>query len=94
MLNRCYMCKGEEKTSDHSLLHCLKARILWQPIFALFGVEWVMHSLVGKKKRKRLGGCSFMLFWTIWRERNRRALENCESFDHSFKSSFLYLFWD
>ena len=48
------MCKGEEKTSDHSLLHCLKARILWQPIFALFGVEWVMHSLVGKKKGKGL----------------------------------------
>ena len=53
MLNRCYMCKGEEKTSDHSLLHCLKARILWQPIFALFGVEWVMHSLVGKKKKEK-----------------------------------------
>ena len=32
--------------SDYILLHCPKARILWQLIFALFGVQWVVHSLV------------------------------------------------
>ena len=36
MPNRCYMCKEEEKASDHVLLHYLKARILWQLSFALF----------------------------------------------------------
>ena len=38
------MCKEEEETSDHILLHCLKAHILWQLIFVLFDVQWVMHS--------------------------------------------------
>ncbi|RVW55322.1 hypothetical protein CK203_089055 [Vitis vinifera] len=46
MPNRCYMCKEEEEMSIHILLHCLKAHILWQLIFALFGVHWVMHSSV------------------------------------------------
>nr|CAN61601.1 hypothetical protein VITISV_013027 [Vitis vinifera] len=36
---RCYMCKEEEETSDHILLHCPKALILWQLVFALFGVQ-------------------------------------------------------
>ena len=46
MPNRCYMCKEEEEMSDHILLHCPKTHILWQLIFALFGVQWVMHSSV------------------------------------------------
>ena len=27
--NRCYLCKEEEETSDHILIHCLKAHLLW-----------------------------------------------------------------
>ena len=74
MHNRCYMCKEEEETSDNILLHCSKARILWQLIFALFDVRWVMNSLVRrlielrrffrwlKKKEKGLENCFFMPF--------------------------------
>ena len=66
MSNRCYMCKAKEETRNHILLHCLKASILWQMVFALFHVQCVMHSfvrgvflswsglLIGKKG-KRLG---------------------------------------
>ena len=46
MPNGCYMCKEEEETRVHILLHCPKARILWQLLFALFSVQWVMHSSV------------------------------------------------
>lgn len=64
--NRCYMCKVEEETSDHFLLHCSKSHILWLLIYALSGVQWVMDSLVKGvilsyyesfvgKKEKRLG---------------------------------------
>ena len=106
MPNRCYMCKEEEDTSVHILLHCPKARILWQLIFALFGVHWVMHSLVrglllswggfpvGRKRKKAWKVAPLCLFWSVWRERNRRAFENCECSYHSLKSYFLYLFWD
>ena len=38
MPNRCYMCKAGEETRDHILLHCPKASILWQLVFALFHV--------------------------------------------------------
>ena len=62
--NRCYLCKEEEETSDHILIHCSKARLLWQLIFALFGIQWVLScsirevllswhgSFVGKKGKK------------------------------------------
>ena len=40
------MCKEEEKVVDYVLPHCLKADFLWQLIYALFGVQWVMHSSV------------------------------------------------
>ena len=51
-------------------------------------------SLVAKKRRKVWNIASLCLFWSIWRERNRRTFENCESLDQTIKSSFLYLFWD
>ncbi|RVW48467.1 hypothetical protein CK203_088310 [Vitis vinifera] len=50
--NRCFLCKYEEETTDHLLLFCEKARMLWLLIFSLFGVQWVMHSSV---KRNLLG---------------------------------------
>ena len=34
------------------------------------------------------------LFWTILRERNRRAFDNCETMDQLIKKKNLYLFWD
>ena len=48
MPNRCYMCKNEEESIDHLLLHCPKVSILWQPVFSLFGIVWVMHSTIRK----------------------------------------------
>ena len=106
MPNRCYMSKEEEETSVHILLHCSKACILWQLIFPLFGVQWAMHSSVkgfllswggfpvGRKRKKAWKVALLCLFWSIWRERNRRVFEKCECSNHSLKSSFLYIFWD
>ncbi|RVX07383.1 putative ribonuclease H protein [Vitis vinifera] len=62
--SRCFLCKHKEETTDHLLLFCEKARMLWLLIFSLFGVQWVMHStvknhllgwhgsFVGKKRKK------------------------------------------
>ena len=89
--NKCYMCKEDEETSDYILLHCIKARNLWQLVFALFGVQWVMHSsirgfflgwsgsFVGKKGKKAWKVSPLCVFWTIWRERNKRAINNWEN---------------
>ena len=52
MPNRCYLCKGEEETSDHLILFCKKATMLWSLLFSLFDVQWVLHSSI---KRNLVG---------------------------------------
>ena len=40
--SRCFMCKAEKESTNHLLLHYPKATMIWQLIFVLFGVQWVM----------------------------------------------------
>ena len=102
--NRCFLCKQEEETTDHLLLFCEKARMLWLLIFSLFRVHWVMHSsvkrnllgwhgsFVGKKREKAWRAAPLCLMWIIWKERNRRAFDDIERNDQDIKSIFLYTF--
>nr|CAN73158.1 hypothetical protein VITISV_017219 [Vitis vinifera] len=65
LANRCFLCCEEEESIDHILIHCSRARALWEFLFALFGVFWVLPSsardtliewrgfMLGKKHRKR-----------------------------------------
>ena len=46
MPNRCYLCKVEEETSNHLILFCKKATMLWSLLFSLFDVQWVLHSSI------------------------------------------------
>ena len=104
MPNRCFLCKTEEEMRDHVPLHCPKACILWQLVFALFNVQWVMHSLmrgmllswshsfVGKKRKMTWKVAPLCLFWFIWKERNRRTFENCKSLDQRIKIFFRIIF--
>ena len=52
MLNRCYLCKVEEETSDYLILFCKKTTMLWSLLFSLFDVQWVLHSSI---KRNLIG---------------------------------------
>ena len=40
--NRCYLCKGEEESANHILIHCPKESMLWHLILAIFDVQLVM----------------------------------------------------
>ena len=48
LVSWCCMCKRDEETVDHLMLHCPLGRELWGLIFKLFGVEWVMLRKVVK----------------------------------------------
>ena len=84
----------------------LKARLLWQLIFALFSIQWVLSclvrevllswhgSFVGKNMKKAWKAAPLYIFWVLWWDRNRRAFDNFESTDQTIKNSFLYIFWD
>ncbi|RVW93513.1 putative ribonuclease H protein [Vitis vinifera] len=90
LANRCFLCCEEEESIDHILIHCTRARVLWELLFALFGVTWVLPFSVrdtligwrgfnlGKKRRKVWKAAPLCLFWAVWKERNRIAFDNEE----------------
>ena len=82
--NCCFLCGCEEENVNHILLHCTVVRTLWEIVFALFGVQWVLPervkeafcwqgSFVGKKRKKIWKSIPLCIFWTVWKERNRLA---------------------
>ena len=46
LANRCFLCGEREETVNHLLIHCSKARMLWELFLAIFGVNWVFPFLV------------------------------------------------
>ena len=41
LANRCFLCGEGAETVDHLLIHCSKAKILWDLLLAIYGVSWV-----------------------------------------------------
>ena len=82
------MCKCNCETVDHLFLHCPVALELWDMVFRLFGVCWVMLMSVvelfacwqGRFGRHRNGDIWMVvphcLKWCIWKERNNRCFES------------------
>ena len=48
LVSWCCMCKADEETVNHLLLHCSYAKEIWDMVFAMFGVLWVMPCGVGE----------------------------------------------
>ena len=53
LTNKCFLCLSEVETVDHLLLHCVKTWVLWNLLFSLFGVAWILSCTV---KETLLGG--------------------------------------
>ena len=102
---RCYLCGAAEESINHLLIHCTKARILWDLLFNLFGALWILPSsvkeillgwhgqFVGNKWVKVWRAAPLCLFWTIWRERNRVDFENEDLSIQRMKYSFVSNLW-
>ena len=105
LLNRCFLCCDAEETIDHFLIHCFKSKVLWDFLFILFSVLWILLLLVKEvhfgrhgsfvgKKRKRVWRASPMcLFWMVWKERNKIAFESDKFSIQRLKFSFVSNFW-
>ena len=46
MVNRCNLCKENEESADHILIHRDKTRKLWNSLLSSFGVIWVFPTSV------------------------------------------------
>ena len=102
------ICAKEMKKQLIIFLHCSKAVMLWHIVYALFGIEWVMHytvretllgwygSFIGETRKKKAWRVApLFLFWAIWKERNRRAFErNIKKENQAIKQTFMYIFWE
>ncbi|RVW85171.1 Transposon TX1 uncharacterized 149 kDa protein [Vitis vinifera] len=72
--SRCFLCCDDEETINHILIHCPKARVLWNLVLSLFGVYWVLPltvrdtllgwsaSFVDKKRGKTWRAAPLCLF--------------------------------
>ena len=101
MANRCNLCKENEETANHLLIHCGKTRDLWNFLFSSFGVMWVLPDSVrnlllewkmkgmGKKRSVVWKMAPICLFWCIWGERNRRTFLEEEMSNTSLRKLFL-----
>ncbi|RVX13534.1 Transposon TX1 uncharacterized 149 kDa protein [Vitis vinifera] len=104
--NCCFLCGCEEENVNHILLHCIVTRALWDIIFGLIDVKWVLPetvketliswrgSFVGKKRKKIWKSIPLCIFWTVWRERNRLAFRGGELNIQKLKYSFVCNLWN
>jgi hypothetical protein len=89
LVNRCGMCKKEEESIDHLLLHCERAQFLWNAFFSRFGLAWVMPRRVvdllhcwwsvGRPRSAAVWKMvPLCIMWCLWVERNGRFFEDSE----------------
>ena len=84
------MCKCNSESVDHLFLHCPVASELWDMVFGLFEVCWVMPMFVvgvfacwqGRSSRHHNGDIwkvvPLCLIGCIWKERNSKCFEDIE----------------
>ena len=90
VLDWCCMCKKDGEYIDHLLLRCHVAKELWNMVFSLFGVHWVMPCHVVDLLASwsyECSRCKSLVIWSviphcimrgIWQERNAHNFEGCE----------------
>eukprot|EP00253_Pinus_taeda_P034939 PITA_34939 len=87
--SRCCLCKLEEETRDHLLLHCPFAKTLWIRSKRTFGkpenvpcdfkevvFQWNTEAFQCQVVRRAWELISGFSLWMIWKERNRRIFQN------------------
>ena len=106
IVNWCCLCKVDGESVDHLLLHCAYAKELWDLVFAMFGISWVMPARVrdlfdcwlGKMGKHPIHmiwrAIPHCLMWCLWRERNLRIFEGCGQHVAELKMMFLHTLFE
>ena len=104
LANRCFLCE-ENEDINHLLLHCKKAKMLWDVLLSICGASWVFPksviqmllswqgATVGKKRKKIWMAAPICLFWTVWHNRNLLVFEDKVTSDQRTKCLFLSNVW-
>ena len=46
LANRCFLCEHDEETIDHLLIHCSRAKMLWDLLLSIVDSNWVFSLIV------------------------------------------------
>ena len=105
LANRCFLCEEDEEDINHLLLHCKKAKMLWDLLLTIVGTSWVFPNSViqmllswqvataGKKRKNIWMAAPVCLFWTVWHNRNLLVFEDKATSDQRTKFLFLSKLW-
>ena len=105
LANRCFLCEEDEEDINHLLLHCKKAKMLWDLLLTIVGTSWVFPNsviqmllswqgaTVGKKRKNIWIAALVCLFWTVWHIRNLLVFEKKATLDQRTKFLFLTKLW-
>ena len=87
-LHWCILCKGNGELIDHLFLHCPLTSGLWQKLFSLARMDWILLRSIGDMRiicfrgfGNSIRGKTFWqiacltLSWIVWQERNVRIFE-------------------
>ena len=89
---------------DYLLLHCSKTRVLWDFLFSLFGVSWILATTVKdfllgwkgtflpKEKQGVWNASPLCIFWTVWNTKNDIVFRDEVLSIQRLKSLFVHLF--
>lgn len=48
LCSRCYLCGKEAESNCHLFIHCLVARVLWNPFLSMKGLSWIKPRTRGQ----------------------------------------------
>ena len=87
LASKCPFCGREEEEPEH-MIHCPSIWGQWTDLLSAFGASWTcpllvkdllqrwLHFLVRKKAKSIWRVAPLILFWAIWKERNRDIFED------------------
>ena len=95
LANRCCLCKVKKESIDHNLLQYYTKTVAFHSSWCFLGTVSQSQRnsfnlagiFVGKRCKKVWRATLLCIFWTTWKERDRRSFN--EQSDHALKSCFL-----